>query len=84
MVNCRGDTTGRNFKFWGGDPGGPPIPHHLQCGGGLSGVSLDIVGGKRREEEGQVEKGGDTLRRHFLRVLWTGRINGTSLVAGIV
>ena len=45
---------------------------------------LDIVGDKRRKEEGRVGKGGDTPRRHFLRVLWTGRINGTSLVAGIV
>ena len=52
--------------FLGGcDPGGPPIPHHLQCGGGSSGASLDIVGGSILRREGRVGKGGDTLRRHF-------------------
>ena len=34
-------------RFLEGDPGGPPIPNHLQCGGGSSGTSLDLVGGKR-------------------------------------
>ena len=51
--------------FLGGDPGGPPIPHHLQCGGRISVESLDIVGGRRRRREGRVGNGGDTPRRHF-------------------
>ena len=70
--------------FLGSDPEGPPIPHHLQCGGRISVESLDIVGGRRRRREGRVGKGGDTPRRHFLRGLWPGRINETGLVAGIV
>ena len=71
-------------RFSGDDPWGPPIPHHLQCGGVSSGVLLDIVVGKRRERERRVGKGGDTPRRHFLRRWWPGCINVTSLVAGIV
>ena len=80
----QGDTTGRNFKVLGGDPWGLPIPHHLQYGGGSSGASLDLFGGRRRGREGRVGKGGDTPRHHFLRGLWPGCINGTGLVAGIV
>ena len=52
-------------RFWGDDPGGTPVPHHLQCGGGSSGASLYIVGGRRRRKEGRVGKGGDTSRRNF-------------------
>ena len=33
-------------RFLGDDPGEPPVPHHLQCGGGSSGASLDIDGDK--------------------------------------
>ena len=71
-------------RFLGGDPGGPPIPNNLQCGGGRSGTSLDLVGGRRRGREGRVGKGGDAPRHHFLRGLWPGHINGAGLVAGIV
>ena len=70
-------------RFWGGDPGVPPIPHHIQSGGGSSGKSLDLVDGRWRGREGRVGMGGDTLCRHFLRGLWPGRINGTGLVVGI-
>ena len=72
-------------RFWGGDPGGTPIPNHLQCGGSIRSVaSVDLVGSMRRGREGWVGKVGDTPRRHFLRGLWPGHINGYGLVADIV
>ena len=71
-------------RFLGGDTGRTPIPHHLQCGGGGSGASIDIFGEKIRGREGRVGKGGDTPRCHFLRGLWSGNINVTGLVAGII
>ena len=40
--------------FLGGDPGGSVVPHHLQCDGGCSGVSLGITGGGRRGMSGRV------------------------------
>ena len=61
-----GDTTGRNSKALGGNPGGIPVPHHLQYCGGSSDMSMDLVGGRRRVREGRVGKVGDTPHRHFL------------------
>ena len=49
----------------GGDPGGPAAPHHFQCGGGHSGVPLDLAGGRRRRRSGQVVEGRYSLHCLF-------------------
>ena len=43
-------------RFSGDDLGGPPMPHHIQFDGVISGVSLDIFGGKRSGRERRVGK----------------------------
>ena len=55
------------FKVLGGNQGGPHVLHHVQCGGGSSGDSMDIVVGRRRGKEGRVGKVGDTQRHHSIR-----------------
>ena len=54
-------------RFSGGDPGGPAATYHFCCGGVRSGVSLDIVVGRRRRREVRVGKVGATPFRLFLR-----------------
>ena len=79
----RGILQGVIPEFLGGNPGGTPVPNHLQCGGGSSGALLYLFDGRRHRREGQVGKGGDTPCLHFLRGLWPVRINVTGLVEGI-
>ena len=64
---ARGDTMGQHSKvLGGGDPGGPDLPHHFQCGGRHSGASLDIVGVRRCGRSVRLGKVGATSRRLFL------------------
>ena len=49
--------------FLGGDVGIPTVPHYFQCGGGRSGATLDIVGGRRVRRLG---KGGAISHHLFL------------------
>ena len=53
-------------RILGGDPGGPAVPHHFQCVGGHSGVSLDLVGGGRCGREGRWGGGGLLHRATFI------------------
>ena len=57
----RVDITGRIPRFSGGEPWGTAFPHHFRCGVGLSGASLDIIGGRRCGRSGRVGKVGATL-----------------------
>ena len=57
----RGDVT----RISGGDTWGGAVPHLFQCGGILSGVSLDIVGGGRRGKAVRVGEGGVSPRLLF-------------------
>ena len=69
-------------RFWGGDSGGPAVPHNFRCGNGSSDESLYLVGCRRRRREGQVWNGGASLYRIFLCIQQTSCINVPSLVAG--
>ena len=65
--SCRGILWGIFKRFLGGDSVGPNVPQNFQCGGTRSGVSLDLVGNRRRGREGWVGKGGAKMRCLFLR-----------------
>ena len=52
-------------RVLGGDSGGPTVPYHFERGGGRSGESLYLSGGRRRGRAGRVGKGGATPRRIF-------------------
>ena len=51
----------------GCDPGGPSVPHHIQCGGGRSGSTLGSGDGRVRGRVGQVQTGGMTQNLLLLR-----------------
>ena len=63
-----GDTLGQHLIYFGDDVGRPAITHHFQCGGGRSGGTPDLIGGRRRGRLGRVGKGGAATRRIFLQI----------------
>ena len=58
----------------GGDAGGPSVPHHIQCGGGRSGLTLcrsDVIASGW---VGQARTGGMAPKHSLLRGLWYGSV----------
>ena len=49
------------------DVGGPSYPHHIQCGGGCSGLTLCSGGGRERRQEVRAQTGGMTPKRLLIR-----------------
>ena len=71
MVACMGGYYRASFKgLWGVTEVDPLSPHHILYGGGCSGMTLDLIGGRGSVRVGRVGKVGATLRRIFLRGLW--------------
>ena len=68
MVACAGGYYGKMFQgFRGGDAGGTSVPHHIQCGGGCSSMSLGSGGGRERGREGRARTGGTTPKHPLIR-----------------
>ena len=57
-------------RFSGDDLGVPTYPQHFQCGGGNSGASLYIFGGRRIWSVVRVGKGGAMSHRIFMRMTY--------------
>ena len=64
---CRGILQDGVTGILRGDAGGPSITHHIQCGGGCSGLTLVIGGGRESRQAVQVRTVGMTSKRPLLR-----------------
>ena len=66
----------------GCDPGGPSVPHHIQCGGGRSVPTLGSSGGRYIERAGQAWTEGTTPKRPIIRRWRHGKVIRPGMDAG--